>query len=85
MPYSIYISEEMPTGGARATARIAPSATVITEPGPTQSIGADVSKARSSVDEVSLSDLLKGSKREEGKGPFDPVDDSARQKGGGLF
>ncbi len=78
---AVEVEEIGSTGGEGVIAPRAPAATTNVPPGATQSPGAGVPTAWSSVDTVSLSDLLKGFVREDKRGAFDPIDDSYRTEG----
>ena len=82
---AVEVEEIRTAGGEGVIAPLAPAATTNVPLGAMQSSGAGVSKAWSSADSISLSDLLSGYVREDKRGPFDPVDDSSRADGGVYF
>lgn len=67
--------------GVGDSATLAPMPTANALPKPSDSVGAPVSSQWSSASRTTLSDLLQGFQRDDGKGAFDQISDTDRQEG----
>lgn len=79
------IKKAISTGGEAGSAQQTPAASESTVPMESRSGGATLENDNHPADNVILSDLLAGFSRADGRGAFDPVDDSSKNNPKGVY